>query len=69
MSRMPLVVETTTGSTGPGMLFTFLPGSAVGGIGLNTPFYAWASVEEDGQVVAWDYAPDAGWLNDSSAER
>lgn len=25
-------------------------------------FYAWASVSEDGDVVAWDYAPDAGWL-------
>ena len=50
---------------GAGMLFTFLPGSAVGGIDLGTPFYAWASVEEDGEVVAWDYAPDAGWRSGS----
>jgi hypothetical protein len=44
------------------MYFTFLPGSAVGGIDQTTKFYAWASVGEDGQVVAWDYAPDARWL-------
>jgi META domain len=25
-------------------------------------FYAWASMIEDGRVVATDYAPDAGWL-------
>jgi hypothetical protein len=25
-------------------------------------FYAWASVIEDGRVVATDYAPDVGWL-------
>ena len=28
-------------------------------------FYAWASVIEDGRVVATDYAPDAGWLDPS----
>ena len=26
------------------------------------PLYAWASVIQDGRVVATDYAPDAGWL-------
>ena len=26
------------------------------------PFYAWASVIQDGRVVATDYAPDSGWL-------
>jgi hypothetical protein len=26
-------------------------------------FYAWASVIEDGRVVATDYAPDTGWLD------
>lgn len=26
------------------------------------PFYVWASVIEDGRVVATDYAPDVGWL-------
>jgi hypothetical protein len=25
-------------------------------------FYAWASLIEDGRVVATDYAPDVGWL-------
>ena len=25
----------------------------------------WASVEVDGEIVAWDYAPDVGWLNPS----
>ena len=30
--------------------------------GLVAPFYVWASVIEDGRVVATDYAPDAGWL-------
>ena len=28
-------------------------------------FYAWASVIQDGSVVATDYAPDAGWLDPS----
>jgi hypothetical protein len=46
----------------PGMLFTFLPGTEPPGVTLSTRFYAWASVEEDGAVVAWDYAPDAGWV-------
>jgi hypothetical protein len=37
-----------------GMLFTFLGGSRPPGITLSTPFYAWASIEEEGEVVAWD---------------
>lgn len=45
----------------PTMLFTFL-GGGPGGIKLGTPFYAWASVEEGGEVVAWDYAPNVGWI-------
>jgi hypothetical protein len=28
-------------------------------------FYVWASVIQDGRVVATDYAPDAGWLDPS----
>jgi hypothetical protein len=32
------------------------------GAKLNKPFYVWASVIQDGRVVATDYAPDAGWL-------
>ncbi len=32
------------------------------GIELDMPLYAWASVIQDGRVVATDYAPDAGWL-------
>jgi hypothetical protein len=35
-------------------------GGTVGG--LPKRFYAWASVIQDGRVVATDYAPDAGWL-------
>ena len=45
----------------PTMLFTFL-GNAPPGVTLSTPFYAWASVEEAGEVVAWDYAPNEGWI-------
>ena len=30
------------------------------------PFYAWASMIEDGRVVATDYAPDAGWLEEGA---
>jgi len=25
-------------------------------------FYAWTSATRDGDVIAWDYAPDAGWM-------
>ena len=41
------------------------PGPNGGGIvgGLHSPFYAWASVIQDGRVVATDYAPDSGWLD------
>ncbi len=44
------------------MLFTFLGGTRPPGVALSTRFYGWASVEENGAVVAWDYAPDAGWV-------
>jgi hypothetical protein len=39
-------------------------GDTTGGVkgGVPKRFYAWASVIEDGRVVAIDYAPDAGWL-------
>ena len=33
-----------------------------GNPGLVDPFYVWASVIENGRVVATDYAPDVGWL-------
>lgn len=46
----------------PQMVFTFI-GGAPPGVDGNTRFYAWASVEEDGDVVAWDYAPNIGWLS------
>jgi hypothetical protein len=46
----------------PVMVFTFLGGTRPAGVTMSTRFYAWASVEEDGTAVAWDYAPDAGWL-------
>lgn len=35
----------------------------------TTRFYAWSSVTQDGEVVAWDYAPDAGWLGAAPQER
>jgi hypothetical protein len=31
----------------------------------NRPFYVWASVIQDGRVMATDYAPDVGWLKPS----
>jgi hypothetical protein len=37
-------------------------GSAVGFGKLPGPFYAWASMIQDGRVVATDYTPDTGWL-------
>jgi hypothetical protein len=46
----------------PEMVFTFLGGTRPPGVSLRTRFYAWASLEEDGVVVAWDYAPDVGWI-------
>ncbi len=30
---------------------------------VNRPLYLWASVIQDGRVVATDYAPDVGWLD------
>ena len=33
------------------------------GLDPDAAFYAWASVIEDGRVVATDYAPDVGWLS------
>jgi len=32
-------------------------------------FYAWSSLTEDGEVVAWDYAPDRGWLSAPQRQR
>ena len=32
-------------------------------------FYAWSSLTEDGEVVAWDYAPNTGWLSAPQSER
>lgn len=32
-------------------------------------FYAWSSLTEDGEVVAWDYAPDTGWLSAPQREQ
>jgi hypothetical protein len=30
--------------------------------GSSASFYAWSAVRDDGQVTAWDFAPDAAWL-------
>jgi hypothetical protein len=54
----------------PTMTFTFLSGSApwawYGGQGdlpgEDVRFYVWASVTSGSDVIAWDYAPDYGWL-------
>lgn len=47
------------------MVFSFLPGSAPADLDPHTVrFYAWASATLDGEVVAWDYAPDAGWMTE-----
>lgn len=43
------------------MLFTFLGGSGPG-VTRESPFYAWTSVTRAGEVIAWDYGPDAAWL-------
>ncbi len=66
------------GSVGDTYFDTFFPGEWTGiGVrlgfgadltgggripGLVDPFYVWASVIEDGRVVATDHAPDDGWL-------
>jgi hypothetical protein len=46
----------------PTVTFTFLSGSRPLEITYRTRFYAWASVEEGGEVIAWDYAPNNGWI-------
>jgi hypothetical protein len=54
----------------PTLLFTFLPGSAPSGATApSMRFYAWASATRGGDVVAWDYAPDASWLTAPPAQR
>ncbi len=61
------------GAVGDVYLDTFYPGEgasnvAIFGVALRPDeplfrFYAWASLIEDGRVVATDYAPDVGWLD------
>jgi hypothetical protein len=48
------------------MLFTFLPGSLPRGLTQVSHFYAWTSVTDAGEVVLWDYTPNAGWLEHSA---
>lgn len=60
------------GLVGDRYVDTFFPGEETGNVaefnvGLRPEeptfrFYAWASLIEDGRVVATDYAPDVGWL-------
>ncbi len=60
------------GLVGDRFVDTFFPGESSGNVaefsvGLRPDepifrFYAWASMIEDGRVVATDYAPDLGWL-------
>lgn len=47
----------------PNMAFTFIGGSEPPDLNLETVrWYAWAYATRDGEVFAWDYAPDYGWL-------
>ena len=48
--------------------FFFESDTPTGTIGMSLvhrPFYVWASVIQDGRVVATDYAPDVGWFDKS----
>lgn len=45
-----------------GAVFTFLGGSVPRGLTADSRFYAWSAIAEGGNVVAWDFAPDAAWL-------
>jgi hypothetical protein len=49
-------------ASAPTMTFTFLDGTRPPGLDSDSRLYAWASYKEHGSVVAWDYAPDFGWL-------
>jgi hypothetical protein len=45
------------------MVFTFIPGSEPEDmVRRSVRFYAWASLTDDGEVVARDVAPDRGWM-------
>ena len=55
--------ERFPGDPSPQMSFVFIPGTSPPGVTRGTRFYAWASVTEGDEVVAWDYAPDAAWLS------
>lgn len=46
----------------PTMIFTFLGDPPYGLNPETLRFYAWTSATRDGEVVAWDYAPDTGWM-------
>ncbi len=48
----------------PSVDFTFLGSSKPTDLNPETVrFAAWTSVTRDGEVVAWDYAPDTGWVS------
>jgi len=50
----------------PAVGLTFLGASAPAGFEIGSVrYYVWTSVTEAGRVVAWDYAPDAAWLDPS----
>jgi hypothetical protein len=49
----------------PSMTFFYLSGG-VAPAGMDPQkarFYAWSSVTRSGEVIAWDTAPDTGWMN------
>jgi hypothetical protein len=63
---LPSLPSETMFYGGPGRLVFGGYAAGVGPVGgLPERFYAWASVIEDGRVVATDYAPDVGWLEPS----
>jgi len=49
------------------MTFTFLGDTKPPDLNSASRLYAWASYKEHGSVVAWDYAPDFGWLGAETA--
>lgn len=57
--------ERPIGSSGEDMVFTFVPGSGPADLNARTVrFYAWASETRGDEVVASDYAPNTGWMQD-----
>ena len=64
-----VVLDTYWDYNDMGATFVFggeVTGGGTAGKRMDVPFYVWASVIQDGRVIATDYAPDAGWLDPGS---